>query len=72
MLHSAKLTNEKLFQAQRLETVSFVGGNGKQTPKRDAAKTGFATSPPRLLSGYNLVTLLPFCLVEQWCLLLSR
>ena len=26
MLHSAKLTNEKLFQAQRLEAVSFVGG----------------------------------------------
>ena len=26
MLHSANLTNEKLFQAQRLETVSFVGG----------------------------------------------
>ena len=26
MLHSAKLTNEKLFQAQWLETVSFVGG----------------------------------------------
>jgi len=27
MLHSAKLTNEKLFQAQRLETVSFVVGD---------------------------------------------
>ena len=26
MLYSANLTNEKLFQAQRLETVSFVGG----------------------------------------------
>lgn len=32
MLYSANLTNEKLFQAQRLETVSFVGG---QTPFAD-------------------------------------
>ena len=71
MLHLANLTNEKLFQAQRLETVSFVGG-GETKTKRDAARTSFATSPPRLLSGYNLFTLLPFCLVEQWCLLLSR